>query len=71
MGGSAHPASSSAFDLQTAIDAAQPGQTIQIPPGVYQGNFTITKPITLEGIDWPILDGNNHGTRNAITNSRT
>lgn len=62
MGGSAHPASSSAFDLQTAIDAAQPGQTIQIPPGVYQGNFTITKPITLEGIDWPILDGNNHGT---------
>ncbi|MBE7551260.1 MAG: nitrous oxide reductase family maturation protein NosD [Anaerolineales bacterium] len=54
-----HPSS---FNLQAALDAAQPGQTIQVPSGVYQGNFTISKPVTLEGVDWPILDGNNQGT---------
>ena len=49
------------FDLQAAIDAAQPGSAIQVPPGLYQGNFLIEKPITLEGVDWPILDGDNQG----------
>jgi nitrous oxidase accessory protein len=52
----------SPFNLQAAIDAAQPGDTIQVPPGVYQGHFLIEKSITLEGVDWPILDGNNQGT---------
>ena len=51
----------SPFDLQAAIDAAQPGDVIQVPPGRYQGNFLIEKSITLEGIDWPIIDGNNRG----------
>lgn len=54
--------SGQAFDLQAALDAAQPGDTIQIPGGVYQGNFVIKNPVTLEGIGWPILDGNNHGS---------
>ncbi len=49
------------FNLQTAINEAQPGDVIQVPPGLYQGNFVIRKSITLEGIDRPILDGNNHG----------
>jgi nitrous oxidase accessory protein len=51
----------SSFDLQAAIDAAQPGAVIQVPPGLYQGNFLIEKPLTLEGIDWPILDGKAQG----------
>ena len=54
-------AQDTAFDLQAAINAAQPGDVIQIPPGLYQGNFVIGKPLTLAGIDWPILDGNNQG----------
>ncbi len=51
----------SSFNLQTAIDAARPGEVIKVPPGLYQGNFVIEKSITLEGIDWPIIDGNNQG----------
>ncbi len=49
------------FGLQAAIDAAQPGDVIQVPPGLYSGNIVIEKSVTLEGIDWPILDGNNQG----------
>jgi nitrous oxidase accessory protein len=49
------------MDLQAAIDAAQPGAVIQVPPGVYRGNFLIKKPVTLEGIDWPVLDGGDQG----------
>src|SRR5688572_10943424 len=59
--GTAYARQSSSFDLQAAIDAALPGAVIQVPPGLYQGNFSIEKPLTLEGIDWPILDGNAHG----------
>jgi nitrous oxidase accessory protein len=61
-----HPSS---FDLQSAIDAAQPGDVIQIPPGLYQGNFLIEKPLTLEGVDRPILDGNNQGHIIRINNA--
>ncbi len=59
--GSMASAQDAPFDLQAAIDAAQPGAVIQVPPGVYQGNFVIEKPITLEGIDWPVLDGGDEG----------
>ncbi|NJN97262.1 MAG: nitrous oxide reductase family maturation protein NosD [Anaerolineales bacterium] len=74
--GAASPASSSAFilppssfNLQSALDAAQPGDTVQLPAGVYQGNFVIRKSINLEGLDWPILDGGNHGTVITIENT--
>jgi len=49
------------FDLRSALNAAQPGDVIEIPPGVYRGNFIINKPLTLIGVDWPILDSNNQG----------
>jgi nitrous oxidase accessory protein len=49
------------FDLQAAINAAQPGDVIRVPGGAYSGNFLIEKPLTLEGIDWPVLDGQNQG----------
>jgi len=49
------------LDLQAAIDAAKPGAVIRVPPGLYHGHFVIEKPLTLEGVDWPILDGNNQG----------
>ena len=54
-------AQSADFDLQAAIDTAPLGAVIQVPPGVYQGNILIEKSITLEGTDWPILDGGNQG----------
>lgn len=50
-----------AFDLQAAINAAAPGAVVHVPPGLYYGNFVIEKPITLEGTEWPILDGGSQG----------
>ena len=57
------------FDLQAAIDAARPGDRIEVPPGLYQGNFVIEKPLTLEGRDWPIVDGDNQGNVIEINNA--
>ncbi len=57
------------FDLQAAIAAARPGDEIRVPPGLYQGNFVIDKPVTLTGLDWPILDGNNQGHVIEINNA--
>ncbi|NLC28481.1 MAG: nitrous oxide reductase family maturation protein NosD [Campylobacteraceae bacterium] len=40
-----------ASPLQKAIDAAPRGAVIELKPGKYQGNITINKPITIDGID--------------------
>ena len=58
-----------AFDLQAAIDAAQPGDVIQVPSGHYRGNFVVEKSITLEGIDWPIIDGSSQGNVIEVNNA--
>lgn len=49
------------FDLQAAINAARPGAVVRVPPGEYRGNFVIGKPLTLQGVNWPVLDGQNQG----------
>ncbi len=36
-------------DLQTVIDGAAVGDTLQLSSGVYKGRFIINKPLTLEG----------------------
>lgn len=59
----------SSFKLQAAIDAAQPGDVIEVPPGLYRGNFVINKPLTLEGLGWPVLDGDNQGNVISIDNA--
>lgn len=44
--------------IQPAINAAQPHDTIMVFGGVYQeGNIKIKSPIHLLGIDWPVIDG--------------
>lgn len=45
-----------ADDLQRRIDAAEPGATIEVGPGVY-GPIKAAKPIRLIGRDWPVIDG--------------
>lgn len=46
--------------IQKAIDMAQHGDTILVYPGIYkEKNIIIQKSITLKGIDYPILDGEN------------
>jgi len=46
--------------LHKAIAMANNGDTILVAPGIYkEGNFIITKSITLIGQNFPILDGQN------------
>lgn len=37
------------FDIQEAIDRAEPGAVVNIPAGYYKGNLIVTKNITLRG----------------------
>ncbi len=55
------------FDLQQAVAAAQPGDTIVVPAGIYQGPLLIDKPLTLEGRDMPVIDGGGKGDVITIT----
>src|SRR5262245_49793438 len=48
--------------LQEAIAAARAGDTIQVHPGIYDGQFVLDKRITLEGIGKPVLRGEGHGS---------
>ena len=44
--------------IQAAVDAANPGDTIRVPPGVYRENVLVNKDnITIEGSAGAILDG--------------
>lgn len=46
--------------IQMAIAAASPGDTILVYKGIYkEKNLNIEKPVTLIGIDRPVLDGEN------------
>jgi nitrous oxidase accessory protein len=49
------------------ITKAQPGDTITIAPGTYRERFVIDKPLTLIGVDHPIIDGEGSGDIVEIT----
>ncbi|MDP4198642.1 MAG: nitrous oxide reductase family maturation protein NosD [Bacteroidota bacterium] len=49
-------------ELQSTIDAAAPGSTITVPPGIYRGPITIVKPLTLIGNGMPEIRGDGQGT---------
>lgn len=38
-----------ARSIQSLVDAAAPGSTVVVPPGIYRETVTITKPLTLAG----------------------
>ena len=60
-------AQDAAFDLQAALAAAQPGDTIRVPAGVYPAPLVIDKPVTLEGENFPVLQGSGEGNVVEIT----
>ena len=53
--------------IKKAITAAQPGDTIEVHPGIYNENLLIDKQITLIGIDRPTIHGNGSGSVIVIT----
>jgi nitrous oxidase accessory protein len=57
----------SGFDLARAIAAAPNGATIQVPPGRYPGPLVLARPVTLQGIGRPIIDGGGRGDVVIIT----
>lgn len=44
--------------IRTALAAARPGDTVVVHGGFYaEGNLVVDKPLTLIGLDYPVLDG--------------
>lgn len=51
-----------------AIAMAQPGDTIRISHGTYvEHDVVIDRPMTLQGIDWPVLDASGKGPILTVT----
>mgnify|MGYP003572639473 FL=1 len=51
-----------ADNLATAIIRASDGDIINVSGGTYYGSLEIDKPLTINGIDWPVIDGQGSGT---------
>ncbi|GAP62555.1 nitrous oxidase accessory protein [Ardenticatena maritima] len=49
-------------DLQAALDAAPEGALVEVHGGTYTGHIEISKPLTLRGVNWPVIDGLNQGS---------
>ena len=54
-------------DLQAAITAAAPGDTLEVQRGFYRVNLHIDKALTLRGIDRPTLSGGQQGDTIRVT----
>ncbi|MGE0709931.1 MAG: nitrous oxide reductase family maturation protein NosD [Planctomycetota bacterium] len=48
--------------LAAALEAARDGDTVLVVGGRHRGPLTITRRITLQGRDWPVIDGSGVGT---------
>ena len=48
--------------LQTRVDAAPAGATLEIPPGTYRGDLYLDKPVHLVGRGRPVLSGSGTGS---------
>lgn len=51
--------------IQTAINAASPGQIVEVQNGTYNERVNVTKPLTLKGLGEPTIDAGGKGS--AIT----
>jgi nitrous oxidase accessory protein len=53
--------------LPAAIYAARPGDVVEVGAGTYYDHLIIDKPITLRGMDMPVLDATASGSAITIT----
>ncbi len=58
----ARPAASESSPLQALVNAAPPGATVEVPPGTYQGDLDIDRPLRLVGRGRPRLVGSGRGS---------
>ena len=49
-------------DIQSAVAAARPGDTVRVEPGVYEGDLVLDKRILLEGMGRAVLRGSGRGS---------
>jgi len=56
------PAGHETSPLQARLDAAPGGATIEVPPGVYEGDLLIDRPVRLVGLGRPRLVGSGRGS---------
>jgi nitrous oxidase accessory protein/Cu-processing system ATP-binding protein len=57
----ASPADPKRFDLQSAVDAAEPGSTIRVPAGTYPGPLIINQSVELIAEPGAIIQGDRRG----------
>ena len=48
--------------IQAALADARDGDTIEVRGGTYRGPVVVEKAVTLEGVDWPVIDNGGEGT---------
>jgi nitrous oxidase accessory protein NosD len=49
--------------LEAALEQAEANETVRLPPGIYNGSVTVTKPVTLAGAgNATVVDGNGTGS---------
>lgn len=56
------PAPGQASPIQALVDRARPGDRIAVPPGTYEGDLVIDRPLTLAGTGRPTLRGSGTGS---------
>lgn len=56
------PAVEDLSPLQSRIDAARPGDRVVIDGGAYDGDLIVDKPLTLAGVNRPLLRGSGRGS---------
>ncbi len=56
------PAAHEASPLQRLVDAASPGETVEVPAGTYEGDLVLDRPVRLVGRGRPVLLGSRTGS---------
>ncbi|HMM36173.1 MAG TPA: NosD domain-containing protein, partial [Thermoanaerobaculia bacterium] len=56
------PAPRDTSPIQKLVDAAAPGATVEVPPGTYEGDLVLDRPVKLVGRDRPLLLGSRSGS---------
>jgi nitrous oxidase accessory protein len=56
------PGAGDVSPLQALIDGASPGDTVEVPPGIYEGDLLIDRPLKLVGRSRPRLLGSGKGS---------